>query len=91
LILINIILLIILIDTNIAKAMYSTLMYGISISKTYIILILTVILSNFRKTRIVSNRIGSDRIQSNLIFFKNLEKKKHRIKLSNLYHIKIKN
>jgi hypothetical protein len=39
----------------------------------------TVILSNFRKTRSVSDRI----------FFKNLEKKKQRIKLSNLFQIKI--
>jgi hypothetical protein len=46
----------------------------------------TVILSNFRKTRIVSYRIVSYRI-----FFKNLEKKKQRIKLSNLFQIKIKN
>ncbi len=40
-----------------------------------------MILSNFRKTRIVSYRI----------FFKNLEKKKQRIKLSNLLQIKKNN
>ena len=66
----------------------------------------TVILSNFRKTRIESNRIESyrivsyriesnriesNRIVSNRIFFKNLAKKKQRIKLSNLFQIKIKN
>ena len=61
----------------------------------------TVILSNFRKTRIESNRIESNRIESYRIesnriesyriFFKNLAKKKQRIKLSNLFQIKIKN
>ncbi len=41
-----------------------------------------MILSNFRKTRIESYRI---------VFFKNLGRKKQRIKLSNLFQIKIKN
>jgi len=54
--------------------------------KNRITIIVTVILSNFRKTRIESNRIVSYNI-----FFKNLKKKKHRIKLSNLYQIIIKN
>ena len=42
-----------------------------------------MILSNFRQTR------TKDRIVSYI--FKNLEKKKQRIKLSNLFEIKIKN
>jgi len=55
----------------------------------------TVILSNFRKTRtkdrIVSNRIESYRIVSYRIGYSlKMPKKKPRIKLSNLYHIKIK-
>ncbi len=43
-----------------------------------------VILSNFRKTR------TKDRIESYRIFFRNLGEKKQRIKLSNLFQIKIK-
>jgi hypothetical protein len=46
----------------------------------------TVVLSNFRKTRSVWYRIGSyHSIGSYLVFFKNLEKMKQRIKLSNLF------
>jgi hypothetical protein len=43
-----------------------------------------MILSNFRRTR------TKDRIESYRIFFRNLGKKKQRIKLSNLFQIKIK-
>ena len=53
----------------------------ITIAEVYIKSIsITVILSNFRKTRIVSYRI----------FFKNLEKKKQRIKQTRIYKYKYK-
>jgi hypothetical protein len=51
-----------------------------------LILIYTVILSNFRKTR-TKDRIVSYRI----IYSLKIPKKKQRIKLSNLFQIKIKN
>ncbi len=79
-----------LIDEGYSLMIFKSITYLTDLSETAILgnsfqYYNTVILSNFRKTR------TKDRIVSYRIFFKNLEKKKQRIKLSNLFQTEIKN